>query len=92
LKGIKSDYEVLYYNKLPFAEDIRQYPFASLLQNPTRKSYIPSEAQLNAAELLINELDLMKAETDDEGYDVLRSSIQQELVQYFVNVFMIFVL
>jgi ATP-dependent DNA helicase 2 subunit 2 len=65
--SIKPDYEVLYYNKLPFAEDIRQYPFASLLKNTTRKSYIPSEEQLNAAELLINELDLMTAEKDDEG-------------------------
>jgi hypothetical protein len=54
-----------------------------LLQNPTRKSYIPSEDQLNAAELLINELDLMKVETDDEGY-VPHSSLKKETVQHFI--------
>jgi hypothetical protein len=38
------------------------------LKNPTRKSYIPSEEQLNAAELLINSLDLMSVATNDDGY------------------------
>jgi len=66
--SIKTEHEVLYYNKLPFSEDIRQYAFAPLLTNTTRKSYVPSEEQLNAAEELINSLDLMKAATDEDGY------------------------
>lgn len=66
--SIKTDHEVLYYNKLPFSEDIRQYAFAPLLSNTTRKSYVPSEEQLNAAEELINSLDLTKAASDEDGY------------------------
>jgi ATP-dependent DNA helicase 2 subunit 2 len=65
--SIKTDHEVLYYNKLPFSEDIRQYAFAPLLSNTTRKSYVPSEEQLNAAEELINSLDLTKAASDEDG-------------------------
>eukprot|EP01132_Coremiostelium_polycephalum_P004803 gene4803-5989_t len=66
---IKPGYECLYYNTLPFADDIRQYQFPSISRNNplTRKSYIPSQEQLNAAQDLIDSMDLMKADEDEEG-------------------------
>jgi ATP-dependent DNA helicase 2 subunit 2 len=64
---IKAEYECLYYNSLPFAEDLRQYPFASLAPDRARRSFVPSKAQLDAAEDLINSLDLTTAAQDEEG-------------------------
>jgi len=58
---------VLYFNKLPFAEDLRQYSFAPLLDNP-KKAQMPNQQQLDAAEDFINALDLMEAATDADGY------------------------
>eukprot|EP01102_Stenamoeba_stenopodia_P012456 TRINITY_DN3947_c0_g2_i1.p1 TRINITY_DN3947_c0_g2~~TRINITY_DN3947_c0_g2_i1.p1 ORF type:complete len:754 (+),score=228.50 TRINITY_DN3947_c0_g2_i1:208-2469(+) len=63
---IKADYECLFYCKLPFAEDIRQYPFASLDPSRARKAFVPSPEQLAATERLINSLDLMTAAKDDD--------------------------
>eukprot|EP01114_Cavostelium_apophysatum_P020328 TRINITY_DN6786_c0_g1_i1.p1 TRINITY_DN6786_c0_g1~~TRINITY_DN6786_c0_g1_i1.p1 ORF type:complete len:724 (+),score=198.04 TRINITY_DN6786_c0_g1_i1:75-2246(+) len=64
---IKSDYECFFYNTLPFAEDIRQYTFASLAPERARKAFVPSQDQKNAAEELIRSLDLMKSAEDEEG-------------------------
>eukprot|EP01124_Arcella_intermedia_P002349 TRINITY_DN11276_c0_g1_i2.p1 TRINITY_DN11276_c0_g1~~TRINITY_DN11276_c0_g1_i2.p1 ORF type:complete len:527 (-),score=148.05 TRINITY_DN11276_c0_g1_i2:12-1592(-) len=62
---IKEESEGFYMNRLPFAEDIRQYPFAPLLGNNAKRK--PSEEQLAAAEELINAMDLTMMELDDEG-------------------------
>jgi hypothetical protein len=43
---------------LPFAEDLRQYSFAPLDLKRARKSFVPSQEQLKAAEQLIHGLDL----------------------------------
>eukprot|EP01094_Clydonella_sp_ATCC50884_P012155 TRINITY_DN2207_c0_g1_i1.p1 TRINITY_DN2207_c0_g1~~TRINITY_DN2207_c0_g1_i1.p1 ORF type:complete len:785 (-),score=247.92 TRINITY_DN2207_c0_g1_i1:306-2513(-) len=64
---IKADVEYLIYQKLPYAEDIRHYPFAPLDVQSMRQSHAPSKAQLAAAELLINSLNLMTAAKDEDG-------------------------
>jgi ATP-dependent DNA helicase 2 subunit 2 len=64
---IKPDYECLYYNSLPFAEDIRQYSFSSLAPDKARKSVAPTAQQLQAAEKLINDMDLMHNEEREDG-------------------------
>jgi ATP-dependent DNA helicase 2 subunit 2 len=66
---IKADWECLFFNKLPFSEDIRQYTFPSLLENApdSRKAWVPTQEQLDAAEDIINSMDLMVAGTDDDG-------------------------
>jgi ATP-dependent DNA helicase 2 subunit 2 len=72
---IRSDWECFYYIKLPFAEDLRQYPFASLDPSRARKSFVPSPEELSVAEKLINSLDLMTAvkdEDDDEPTEALK--------------------
>lgn len=63
---IKPDFACLYFCALPFAEDLRQYPFASLAR-PLRKAYAPSEEQLEATQALIDSMDLMTAATDEDG-------------------------
>ncbi len=67
---IKADYECMYYNSLPFAEDLRQYPFSSLAPDKIRKSFAPTQDQLTAAEQLINSLDLMTASQDEDGNQI----------------------
>lgn len=67
---IKAAYECLYYNTLPFSEDLRQYQFAPLAMrgsNTAKKQFIPNDEQLDAAQRLIDSLDLTKAAQDDEG-------------------------
>jgi len=64
---IKSDLEYLIYQKLPFAEDLRHYPFAPLDPGHIRAAHAPSQAQLDAAERLIQSLDLMTASKDEDG-------------------------
>jgi DNA-binding PadR family transcriptional regulator len=44
----------------------RQYPFASL-KRPLRKTYAPTEEQLEATQALIDAMDLMTAATDEDG-------------------------
>eukprot|EP01104_Vermistella_antarctica_P009440 TRINITY_DN242_c2_g1_i1.p1 TRINITY_DN242_c2_g1~~TRINITY_DN242_c2_g1_i1.p1 ORF type:complete len:766 (-),score=263.58 TRINITY_DN242_c2_g1_i1:75-2372(-) len=79
---IKIDFEGLAYNKLPFCEDLRQYQFASLdpAKETTPKSCRPNEKQLQAAESLINSLDLMGKKVvdddddeDEESYEKLKA-------------------
>jgi hypothetical protein len=64
------DCDHFYYNKLPFAEDLRQYPMLSLSLGRIRQSHQPSQAQLDAAEQLILALDLTfrhDADADNAG-------------------------
>eukprot|EP00761_Pharyngomonas_kirbyi_P002763 gb/GECH01002767.1/.p1 GENE.gb/GECH01002767.1/~~gb/GECH01002767.1/.p1 ORF type:complete len:765 (+),score=233.25 gb/GECH01002767.1/:1-2295(+) len=61
---IKSDYECLYYNSLPFVEDLRQYPFRSF------ERFEFSNEELQAADDLIDSMDLMEADEDEEGNPV----------------------
>ncbi|KAL0478129.1 X-ray repair cross-complementing protein [Acrasis kona] len=57
---IKPDLNFFYFNTLPYAEDIRSYPFASF------KNVQLSESQLNAAQELIQSMDMMTVEKDEE--------------------------
>jgi len=66
---IKPDFVCLYLNRLPFAEDLRQYPFASLAR-PLRKAYVPSAEQLEATQALIDAMDLTTDATDEDGNSV----------------------
>jgi ATP-dependent DNA helicase 2 subunit 2 len=69
LPYIKPDLECLLLNYLPFAEDLRQYPFAPLAPTSnTRKAFVPSPQQLQAADALIQALDLTSVpDTQEEG-------------------------
>eukprot|EP01137_Pigoraptor_chileana_P000122 Opistho-2@35759 len=53
--GLVGGHECMLYSRLPFAEDVRQYEFASL----DRKGTELSPEQLAAAELLVTSFDLM---------------------------------
>jgi len=79
---IGTNRECFYYNTLPFAEDVRQYPFKTFSTNKH------TEEQLQAAEDLINSMDLMEAEEDDEGNKseaLVPSQTFNPLVQYFYD-------
>jgi ATP-dependent DNA helicase 2 subunit 2 len=60
---IKLHYECLIFTQLPFAEDIRQYTFASL----SSTKYQPTEEQLSAVDDLITSMDLMHGARDEDG-------------------------
>eukprot|EP00011_Vannellida_sp_DIVA3-517-6-12_P007195 CAMPEP_0114621812 /NCGR_PEP_ID=MMETSP0168-20121206/9418_1 /TAXON_ID=95228 ORGANISM="Vannella sp., Strain DIVA3 517/6/12" /NCGR_SAMPLE_ID=MMETSP0168 /ASSEMBLY_ACC=CAM_ASM_000044 /LENGTH=721 /DNA_ID=CAMNT_0001833015 /DNA_START=11 /DNA_END=2176 /DNA_ORIENTATION=- len=64
---VKDDQEFFYYHKLPFAEDIRQYQFPPLDPTRAKQSAVPSPEQVQAAENLINALDLSVAGEDEYG-------------------------
>ncbi|XP_021558464.1 X-ray repair cross-complementing protein 5 isoform X2 [Neomonachus schauinslandi] len=68
LPYIKDAYECLIYVQLPFMEDLRQYMFSSLKNN---KKYIPTEAQLNAAEALIDSMSLVKKDEKEDTIEDL---------------------
>lgn len=81
---IRPHYECLYYNQLPFTEDVRHYRFRSL-DSLTQLN----EAQLKAAEDLINSMDLMDAERDIDGepMEALKpSETFHPIVQHLNNV------
>lgn len=61
---VSSASEFFYIHKLPFAEDLRHFPFPPLDPKRARPSIVPSAEQLDAVDSLIDELDLSK--TDDE--------------------------
>ncbi|XP_022103565.1 X-ray repair cross-complementing protein 5-like [Acanthaster planci] len=61
---IKAKYESLLYIELPFMEDLRQYTFSSLSSN---KKNQPSDEQLSAVDDLITNMDLMKANVNEDG-------------------------
>jgi ATP-dependent DNA helicase 2 subunit 2 len=52
-----------YYNRLPFAEDVRRYVFPSL----SVAAKMPSQKQLAAVQVLIDSMDLMTAQVDLDG-------------------------
>lgn len=54
----RKGYACLYFNKLPLHEDIRNYTFASLGAAAPKKSFVPSQPQLDAMEDLVNSMDL----------------------------------
>ncbi|KJE95979.1 hypothetical protein CAOG_006357 [Capsaspora owczarzaki ATCC 30864] len=60
---ISAEHFYLLYNSLPFAEDMREYPFTTLHQ----KRYMPSAEQLKVVDGLIDKLDLTMAYHDQEG-------------------------
>ncbi|XP_062520922.1 X-ray repair cross-complementing protein 5-like [Corticium candelabrum] len=60
---IKLHYECLIFTQLPFAEDVRQYTFASL----DTKKHEPSEEQKTAIDDLITSMDLTHGVRDDDG-------------------------
>jgi len=62
---IKADYQCLMMFQVPYMEDVRQYTFASL--PGTRKQFEPSDDQLKAVDDLISNMDLMKADIDEDG-------------------------
>eukprot|EP01126_Amoeba_proteus_P003565 TRINITY_DN11192_c0_g1_i10.p1 TRINITY_DN11192_c0_g1~~TRINITY_DN11192_c0_g1_i10.p1 ORF type:complete len:623 (+),score=149.93 TRINITY_DN11192_c0_g1_i10:2070-3938(+) len=64
---IKVDAEYFYFNKLPFSEDLRQYPFPPLLGDFVKKEFSPNQVQLDAAEQLIRALDLTNAGINEDG-------------------------
>jgi len=61
---------------MPFADDYRQYTFASLERLVTKKGevltehpYLPTEEQCEAMDQFVKAMDLMKADKDPEtGY------------------------
>ncbi|XP_028404243.1 X-ray repair cross-complementing protein 5-like [Dendronephthya gigantea] len=62
---IKENYECLLFTALPFAEDIRQFTFASL---PSTSKQEPTDEQMEAVDDFINSLILGKEKSDaDEG-------------------------
>lgn len=60
---IKSDYEALVMQILPFREDVREFEFPSWTLH---KEFQPDENQLSAAENLIDAMDLMKGGPDGD--------------------------
>jgi len=60
---IKPEFECLYFCAIPYAEDVREFEFASFSTNP---AFVPSKAQLTAAEKLIESMDLMKDPNGDD--------------------------
>jgi len=56
--------ECLWFNQLPFAEDVRDFNFASIESNP---AFMPNEEQMAATNSLIQAMDLMTAATDADG-------------------------
>ena len=70
LPYIKPNYCGFHFIKLPFSDDVRDYPFASLDVQKMKGSKRPNAEQLLAAENLINGLDLMTG-TEDGGIEML---------------------
>ncbi|XP_064382719.1 X-ray repair cross-complementing protein 5-like [Halichondria panicea] len=62
---IKPDKEYLLMRQVPFTEDVRCFVFPSLPGE--RKSNQPTEEQLSAVDDLITNMDLMKADVDEDG-------------------------
>lgn len=68
---VSSEHENFYLHKLPFAEDIRHFPFPPLDPKRARPSIVPSGEQLDIMDHLIDELDLMEAGIDEDGFVVV---------------------
>eukprot|EP01112_Ceratiomyxa_fruticulosa_P013430 TRINITY_DN3779_c0_g1_i1.p1 TRINITY_DN3779_c0_g1~~TRINITY_DN3779_c0_g1_i1.p1 ORF type:complete len:745 (+),score=163.09 TRINITY_DN3779_c0_g1_i1:333-2567(+) len=66
---IKKEHEFLVLSYLPFSEDLRLYQFTPLLPSDTvdNKRFLPSQEQLDAAQNLIDSLDLTTAAEDENG-------------------------
>ena len=57
LPSIENGCEILYFNQLPFEEDVRHYTFTSF--NNGASNTIPNKSQLDAMEDYINSLNLI---------------------------------
>lgn len=64
---VSSELEHFYLHRLPYAEDIRHFPFPPLDPKRARPSIVPSAEQLDVIDTLIDELDLMEAGIDEDG-------------------------
>lgn len=68
---IKTDYECLIYNELPFSEDMRQFTFGSLPlsedNTAARQKLAPTTEQLSLVDQLIDSMDLASAIKDEDG-------------------------
>lgn len=58
----QANFDYLHFNRLPFAEDLRDFPFHSFTSD---ENFEPSEAQREAASNLIDDLDLTQVPSDD---------------------------
>ncbi|EFA77451.1 hypothetical protein PPL_12053 [Heterostelium album PN500] len=63
---IKANYECIYVCQLPFLDDLKQYQFSPIVPTnaATRKPFIPTAEQVDAARALIDSMDLMTAEEE----------------------------
>lgn len=66
---IDSSIECLYFNQLPFFEDVRQYPFPSIGSNP---NFAPSASQLAATRGLITAMSLVQEDADGDEVELLK--------------------
>jgi len=83
---IKTDFEALYLNILPFSEDIRQYQFVSLFTN-VKKEYIPTKEQLDITEKLIRDMDIKNFEDNGENKELINlKETPNPIVQNFFKV------
>lgn len=57
-----ANFDYLHFNRLPFAEDLRDFPFHSFTSD---ERFEPSESQREAASSLIDDLDLTKVPSSD---------------------------
>jgi len=86
---ISAEHENFYLHKLPFAEDLRHFPFPPLDPKRARPSIVPNTDQLKAVDMLIDELDLSQAGVDEEGesMELLKPKFTfSPAVQYFYRV------
>ncbi|KNC52940.1 ATP-dependent DNA helicase 2 subunit ku80 [Thecamonas trahens ATCC 50062] len=84
--SVEEDGLCLYYSHLPFMDDVRNYDFASL---SLIQGNVPNKAQLDAAEALIDSLDLMTAQVDEDGeaVEALKpENTYNPVMQYFYQV------
>ena len=64
---VSADQEDLYLHQLPFADDLRHFPFPPLDPKRARSSIVPTQDQLSAVDDLIDQLDLSQAGENEEG-------------------------
>lgn len=66
---VSSVYEALYFNQLPFAEDVRDFSFAGL---ETKPENIPTKNQISACEKLIDTMNLMQPIKQSENAHAIK--------------------
>eukprot|EP00164_Ancoracysta_twista_P005692 GFYU01007816.1.p1 GENE.GFYU01007816.1~~GFYU01007816.1.p1 ORF type:complete len:757 (-),score=282.95 GFYU01007816.1:39-2186(-) len=71
ISGRQGKNQCLFWNQLPFSEDIRDYKFASIVHNVLDSKKRPQESQLKAAADLVDSLDLMNPDEDGDPDEML---------------------